>query len=196
MRVEPPTQAQGAMAAGGGDPAVGWAPPPEDNEEGEQATGAEFLPPVLAGLPDEAKGATAAGGGNPDTAGQAPPPEQNVEGEQAGVETAGGGDSAAGWAPPPDTELVEESAKLGDVDLMEIVMRAWGATEDTGALGACTGTLRAKSGHFFKNDRTASRFSSLFADFGDYDDCTTPGGAQLDKLGPWPYLMTPVLDTG
>ena len=63
------------------------------------------------------------GGGNSDTTGQAPPLEQNVEGEQAGAKTAGGGDSAASWAPPPDVE-VEESAKLGDVDLMEIVMRA------------------------------------------------------------------------
>ena len=65
-----------------------------------------------------------------------------------------------------------------------------------GALGECTGTLRAKSGHLFKNDRTASRFSSLFADPGEYDDLTAPGGAQLGKLGPGPYLMTPVLDTG
>jgi hypothetical protein len=38
---------------------------------------------VLAGLPDEAEGATAAGGGNPDTAEHAPLPEQHVEGEQA-----------------------------------------------------------------------------------------------------------------
>ena len=71
------------------------------------------------------------------------------------------------------------------------------ASEDIGALGECTGTLRAKSGHIFKDDRTASRFSSLFADLGDYDDRTTPsGGAQLDKLGYGPYMMTPVLDTG
>ena len=62
-----------------------------------------------------------------------------------------------------------------------------------GALGECTGTLRAKSGHLFKNDRTASRFSSLFADLGDYDDLTTPGGARLEKLGHWPYSTTPEL---
>ena len=86
------------------------------------------------------------------------------------------------------------SAKLGDVDLMEIVMRAWGATEDT---GACTGTLRAKSGHFFKNDRTASRFSSLFADFGDYDGFTTPAGGSKHGMCPmWPSLLLPVIDTG
>ena len=91
-------------------------------------------------------------------------------------------------------DMVATSVVAADLVATEIFAK--GATEDTGALGACTGTLRAKSGHFFKNDRTASRFSSLFADFGDYDDCTTPGGAQLDKLGPWPYLMTPVLDTG
>ena len=70
------------------------------------------------------------------------------------------------------------------------------ASEDMGALGECMGTLHAKSGHLFKDDRTASRFSSLFADLGDYDDRTTPGGAQLDKLGHWPYSTTPVLDTG
>jgi hypothetical protein len=57
-----------------------------------------------------------------------------------------------------------------------------GTNEDMGALGECTGTLRAKSGHLFNNDGTVSRFSSLFADLGDYDDRTTPGGAQLDKL--------------
>ena len=91
-------------------------------------------------------------------------------------------------------DMVATSIVAADLVLTEIFAK--GATEDTGALGACTGTLRAKSGHFFKNDRTASRFSSLFADFGDYDDFTTPGGAQLDKLGPGPYLMTPVLDTG
>ena len=85
------------------------------------------------------------------------------------------------------------SAKLGDVDLMEIVMRAWGANEDT---GACTGTLRAKSGHFFKNDRTASRFSSLFADFGDYDGFTTPGGSKRGMRPMWPSLLLPVIDTG
>ena len=73
---------------------------------------------------------------------------------------------------------------------------AKGASEDMGALGECTGTMRAKSGHLFKNGRTASRFSSFFADLGEYDDLTTPGGAQLGKLGPGPYLMTPVLDTG
>ena len=85
------------------------------------------------------------------------------------------------------------SAKLGDVDLMEIVMSAWGANEDT---GACTGTLRAKSGHFFKNDRTASRFSSLFADFGDYDGFTTLGGSKRGMRPMWPSLLLPVIDTG
>ena len=91
-------------------------------------------------------------------------------------------------------DMVATSVVAADLVATEIFAK--GATEDTGALGACTGTLRAKSGHFFKNDRTASRFSSLFADFGDYDDFTTLGGAQLDKLGHGPYLMTPVLDTG
>jgi hypothetical protein len=81
-------------------------------------------------------------------------------------------------------------------DLVATGIFAKGASEDMGALGECTGTLRAKSGHLFKNDRTASRFSSLFADLGDYDDLTTRGGAQLDKLGHWPYSTTPVLDTG
>ena len=81
----------------------------------------------------------------------------------------------------------------------DITFQTRGASEDMGALGECTGTtinMRAKSGHLFKNDRTTSRFSSLFADPGEYDDLTTPGGAQLGKLGPGPYLMTPVLDTG
>ena len=80
-------------------------------------------------------------------------------------------------------------------DLVATEIFSKGASEDMGALGECTGTLLAKSGHLFKNDRTASRFSSLFADLGDYDDLTTRGGAQLDKLGSGPYLMTPVLDT-
>ena len=81
----------------------------------------------------------------------------------------------------------------------DITFQTKGASEDMGALGECTGTtinMRAKSGHLFKNDRTTSRFSSLFADFGEYDDFTTPGGAQLDELGHWPYSTTPVLDTG
>ena len=83
------------------------------------------------------------------------------------------------------------------VDLVATEIFAKGASEDMGALGECTGTtMRAKSGHLFKNDRTTSRFSSLFADPGEYDDLTTPGGAQLGKLGHGPYLMTPVLDTG
>ena len=81
-------------------------------------------------------------------------------------------------------------------DLVATEIFAKGASEDMGALGECTGTLRAKSGHLFKNDRTTSRFSSLFADLGDYDDLTTPSDAQLDKLGHGPFLMTPVLDTG
>ena len=51
---------------GGGNPdTAGHTPPPEQNVEGEQAARAEFPAPVLAGLPDEAKGATAAGGDNP-----------------------------------------------------------------------------------------------------------------------------------
>jgi hypothetical protein len=70
------------------------------------------------------------------------------------------------------------------------------ASEDMGALGECTETLHAKSGHLSKDGRTTSRFSSLFADLGDYDDRNTLGGAQLDKLGYGPYMMTPVLDTG
>jgi hypothetical protein len=81
-------------------------------------------------------------------------------------------------------------------DLVTTETFAKGAIEDMGALGACTGTLWAKGGHLFVNDRTASRFSRLFADFVDYDDFATPGGAQLDKLGPWPYSTTSVLDTG
>jgi hypothetical protein len=44
---------------------------------------------------------------------------------------------------------------------MEIFAK--GAIEDRSVLGECTGTLHAKSGHLFKNDRTTSRFSSLFA---------------------------------
>jgi hypothetical protein len=81
-------------------------------------------------------------------------------------------------------------------DFVATEIFAEGAAEDMGAISECTGTLRVKSGHLFKNDRTASRFSSLFADLGDYDDLTTQGGAQLDMLGHGPYLMTPVLDTG
>jgi hypothetical protein len=104
-----------------------------------------------------------------------PPPEDNEEGEQPiGV------GAPVRAEPPTQTKgatAVGVNAKLGDVDVMEIVMRAWGANEDTGAIGACTGTLWAKSGHFFKNDQTASRFNSLFADFGDYDGFTTPCGS-------------------
>ena len=81
-------------------------------------------------------------------------------------------------------------------DLVATEFFAKGATEDTGALGACMGTIRAKSGHLFKYDRTASRFSSLFADFGDHDDFATLGITPLDKFDPGPHLMTPVLDTG
>ena len=81
-------------------------------------------------------------------------------------------------------------------DLVVTEIFAQGASEDMCALGECTGTLWAKNGHLFKNDRTASRLSSPFADLGDYDDLTTPGGAQLDKLGHWPYSTTPVLDIG
>jgi hypothetical protein len=61
------------------------------------------------------------------------------------------------------------AASIVAADLVATEIFAKGATKDTGALGACTGTIRAKSGHLFKNDRTASRFSSLFADFGEYD---------------------------
>ena len=94
--------------------------------------------------------------------------------------------------------IVTDMVATDDIaaDLVATEIFAKGASEDMGALGECTGTLRAKSGHLFKNDRTASRFSSLFADPGEYDDLTAPGGAQLGKLGPGPYLMTPVLDTG
>jgi hypothetical protein len=91
-------------------------------------------------------------------------------------------------------DMVATSVVAADHVATEIFAK--GAIEDTGALGACTGTMRAKSGHFIKNGRTASRFSSLFADFGDCDDFTTPGGAQLDELGHWPYSTTPVIDTG
>jgi hypothetical protein len=52
-------------------------------------------------------------------------------------------------------------------DIVAMVIFAKGASEDMGALGECTRTPRAKSGHLSKNDRTASRFSSLFADLGD-----------------------------
>ena len=92
------------------------------------------------------------------------------------------------------TDMVATDDIVADLATTEIFAK--GASEDMGALGEYTGTLRAKSGHLFKNDRTTSRFRSLFADLGDYDDLTTPGGAQLGKLGPGPYLMTPVLDTG
>ena len=49
------------------------------------------------------------------------------------------------------------------------------ASEDIGALDECTRTLHAK---IFKDNRTTSRFSRLFADLGDYqvrlyDDRTT-----------------------
>jgi hypothetical protein len=54
----------------------------------------------------------------------------------------------------------------------------------------------ANSGHLFKYDRTASRFSSLVAYFGDYDDFSTLGVTPLDKFGLGPPLMTPVLDIG
>jgi hypothetical protein len=57
--------------------------------------------------------------------------------------------------------------KKTDKDVEEIFAK--GAIQDAGVLGACMGTMRAKSGHLFKYDRTASRFSSLFADFGVYD---------------------------
>ena len=54
------------------------------------------------------------------------------------------------------------------VDVVATEIFAKGASEeDMGLHGECTGTLRAKSGHFFKNDRTSSRFSSVFSDFGD-----------------------------
>ena len=81
-------------------------------------------------------------------------------------------------------------------DVVATEIFAKGASEDMGALGECTGTLRPKSGHLFKNDRTASRFSSLFADFGDYDGFTTPGGSQHGMRPTWPSLMLPAIDTG
>jgi hypothetical protein len=83
-----------------------------------------------------------------------------------------------------------------DVVATEICAKGANEEENMGVHGECVGTLRAKSGHLFKNDRTASRFSSLFADLGGYDDNTTPSGAHLDELGHWPYSTTPVLDTG
>ena len=97
------------------------------------------------------------------------------------------------------TEIsVADMVGIDDIaaDLVATKIFAKRASEDMGALGECTETLQAKSGHLSKDDRTTSRFSSLFADLGDYDDRTTPGGAQLDKLGYGPYMMTPVLDTG
>jgi hypothetical protein len=46
----------------------------------------------------------------------------------------------------------------------------------------------------------AAADAALAASAGDaaarLNDRTTPGGAQLDKLGSGPYMMTPVLDTG
>jgi hypothetical protein len=49
-----PDEAKGATAVGGGNPhTVGYAPPPEQNAEGEQAAKAEFPAPVLGGLPYE-----------------------------------------------------------------------------------------------------------------------------------------------
>ena len=72
---EPPTEAKGAEAVGGGDSAVGRAPPPlepTNNKEGELPTSAGAL------VPDE-------------------PPTQ-----VKGVEATAGGDPSAGWAPPPD----------------------------------------------------------------------------------------------
>ena len=90
--------------------------------------------------------------------------------------------------------MVATSVVAADLVAMEIFAK--GATEDTGALGACTGTMWAKSGHLFKYDRTASRFSSLFADFSDYGDFAALGVTPLDKFGLEPHLMTPVLDTG
>jgi hypothetical protein len=65
---------------GGTSDTAGHAPPPEQNVEGEQASGADFPTLVLAGQPNEAKGATAAGGGNSDTARHAIPPKEIVMG--------------------------------------------------------------------------------------------------------------------
>jgi hypothetical protein len=84
--------------------------------------------------------------------------------------------------------------KETDTDVEEIFAK--GAIQDAGVPGACTETMWAKSGHLFKYDRTASRFSSLFADFGDYDVFATPGVTPIDKFGLGPHLMTPFLDTG
>jgi len=107
---------------------------------------------------------------------------------------------AACWLKPefiPDIIVADMAAtSVVAAELVATEFFAKGATEDTGALGACMGTIRAKSGHLFKYDRTASRFSSLFADFGDYDDFATLGVTPLDKFGLGPHLMTPVLDTG
>ena len=61
-----------------------------------------------------------------------------------------------------------------DKDVEEIF--AEGAIQDACVLRACTGTMRAKSGQLFKYGRTTSRYSSLFADFGDYDVFATLGG--------------------
>jgi hypothetical protein len=91
-------------------------------------------------------------------------------------------------------DMVATSVVAADLVATEIFTK--GAIEDMGALGACTVTMRAKSGHMFKYDRTASRFSSLFADFGDYDDFATLGVTPLDKFGLGPHLMTLVLDIG
>ena len=107
---------------------------------------------------------------------------------------------AACWLKPefiPDIIVADMAAtSVVAAELVATEFFATWATEDTGALGACTGTMWAKSGHLFKYDRTASRFSSLFADFGDYDGFTTPGGSKRGMRPMWPSLILPVIDTG
>jgi hypothetical protein len=63
-------------------------------------------------------------------------------------------------------------------------------------MASARGLCGPKNGHLVKNDRTASRFSSLFADFGYYDIFTAPGGSQHGTCHAWPSLMPPAIDTG
>ena len=91
---------------------------------------------------------------------------------------------------------VAEMVAVVDVVATEICAKGANEEENMEVHGECVGTLRAKSGHLFKKDRTASRFSSLFADFGDYDGFTTPGGSKRGMRPMWPSLLLPVIDTG
>ena len=59
---EPPTEAKGMRAAGGGDSAARRAPPLDNNKEGKQPTGAGTSVPGEPAI--DAKGAEAAGGGD------------------------------------------------------------------------------------------------------------------------------------